>query len=61
MFQEKVTNIVLLQIIAFSKIVLYNTTRKQKIYEGGFPRDFVVKAVLRGISEKIRFVVIRLS
>ena len=38
-----------------------DTTRKQKIYEGGFPRDFVEKEGLRGISEKTRFVVICLS
>ncbi|WZZ02782.1 hypothetical protein YC2023_088703 [Brassica napus] len=38
-----------------------NTTRKHKFYEGSFPRYFVVKAVLRRISEETRFVVIRLS
>ena len=38
-----------------------NTTRKHKFYEGSFPRDFVVKAVLREISEETRFVVICLS
>ena len=37
------------------------TTRKQKIYKGGFPRDFVVKVGLQGISEKTRFVVKHLS
>ena len=37
------------------------TTRKHKFYEGSFPRYFVVKAVLRRISEETRFVVICLS
>ena len=36
-------------------------TRKQKIYKGVFPREFVVKASLRGITEETRFVVKRLS
>ena len=38
-----------------------STARKQKIYEGGFPREFVVKASLRRITEETRFVVKRLS
>ena len=35
------------------------TTRKHKLNEGGFPREFVVKEALRGISEETRFVVTR--
>ena len=38
-----------------------STTRKHKINYGDIPREFVVKEVLRGISEETRFVVTRSS
>ena len=37
------------------------TTRKHEINDDGIPREFVVKEVLRGISEETRFVVTRSS
>ena len=32
--------------------MLYDTTRKHNLNEGGFPRKFVVKEALRRISEE---------
>ena len=39
----------------------FDTTRKPKFNDSGFPREFVVKEGLRGISEETGFVVIRSS
>ncbi|WZZ60091.1 hypothetical protein YC2023_060198 [Brassica napus] len=52
--------ICLLLVLSHKLIYLYRerlTTRKNKFNEGGFPREFVVKEALRGISEETRFVV----
>ena len=38
-----------------------NTTKNHKFNDSGFPREFVVKESLRGISEETGFVVIRSS
>ena len=53
--------VLLTLMILMKKLMMLFTTRKQKIYEGGFPREFVVKASLRRITEETRFVVKRLS